>query len=88
MPGTLVAHSRESDYSIEVLQDEELAAGTDRLESLVAARTHHTIRNLCVTVRGRCVTVTGQTNRYYHKQLASQAIIAEGYLVANAIEVY
>ncbi len=87
MTGTLVAHTQESNFDIEMLADEEQEVDTNRLEALVVAKTNQTIRDLSIVIRDGCVVLTGRTSRYYNKQLASQAILEQEMLVDNAIEV-
>lgn len=87
MTGTLVAGSREEDFSLEISYDKEPGADTDELEAIIIAKTHRTIIDLRVAVRDGCVVLSGRTKRYYNKQLASEAILEQQMLVKNAIEV-
>ncbi len=87
MTGTFTADSRESDSSSNTPDDEEQGANTDKLKVIVTAKTNQTIKGLRVAVRDGCVVLSGRTKRYYHKQLATEAVLGEGMPVDNTIEV-
>ena len=46
-----------------------------RIEEVVTSRTGVAIRNLQVQVTGERVVLSGRTTSYYHKQLATHAVI-------------
>lgn len=87
--GMMSETQKESTMIQSVREIDPVVLMMEKLERLICEKTAGSIRGLAVEIANGRVVITGQTTRYYNKQLATQAVreLLQNEILVNRIQV-